>query len=543
MRGTRRTIPAVLGVAVALVACGCIGGTGTTAPPAGSSMRGDRSMAELLQPSARKHGGKGVSDVSGVAAAASATPSPTKKPKPSGSPGASKEPKTGGGPQASDPVLAAPTTRYGFPGSIILGRPTATSVAISLYSAKAMTAYVEYGRSSGVYPRRSGTIILKARTPGVITLTGLAPDAPTYYRVRYRVTGSSTFAAASQQSFRTQRAGGSAFTFAVEADPHIDVDGKMQPALLGAALSDVRSDRPDFLVDLGDTFLGDKFAQSASELAIQYANVRDYFGISGPSVPLFLANGNHEGEDGWALTGSADVLPVWAAKDRKAFYPVPSIGSFYSGSTEKAPYVGERDSYYAWEWGDALFVVLDPYTYTTTDPRKSGDIWDWTLGDDQYAWLQKTLSTSDAPYKFVFSHHVLGEGRGMVELAGLGEWGGHDKNGTDRFAAERPGWAMPVHDLFVKYGVTIFFQGHDHLYARQELDGVVYQEVPQPATTGNGFESAYTSGTVLPAPGTLRVGVAADGVTVEYIRSAVTSTGAPGPENGTVVTSYTIPRQ
>ncbi len=187
---------------------------------------------------------------------------------------------------------------------------------------------------------------------------------------------------------------------------------------------------------------------------------------------------------------------------------MPSIGSFYSGSTEKAPYVGERDSYYAWEWGDALFIVLDPYTYTTTDPRKSGDIWDWTLGDDQYAWLQKTLSTSDAPYTFVFSHHVLGEGRGMVELADLGEWGGQDKDGTDRFAAERPGWAMPVHDLFVKYGVTIFFQGHDHLYARQELDGVVYQEVPQPATTGDpANEGAYTSGTVLPAPGTLRVDV------------------------------------
>jgi hypothetical protein len=539
MRGSRRSMLAVLGITFALTASGCLGGTGTTATLDGSLLGGHASdaMGQLLRQAARSQVVRGVSD------AADPSPSATKKPKPSASPGASKEPKSGGGPQASDPVLAAPTTRYGFPGSAILGRPTATSAALSLYSAKALTVYVEYGRASGAYTARTKTIAMKARTPTVLTLTGLAPDALTYYRIRYRASGSTTFAAATQQSFRTQRAAGSSFTFAVDADPHIDVDKKTQPALLRAALTDIRADRPDFLIDLGDTFLGDKFAQSASELAFQYANVRDYFGISGPSVPLFLANGNHEGEDGWALTGSADVLPVWAAKDRKAFYPVPSIGSFYSGSTEKAPDVGERDSYYAWEWGDALFVVLDPYTYTTTDPRKSGDIWDWTLGDDQYAWLVKTLSTSDAPYKFVFSHHVLGEGRGMVELAGLGEWGGHGRNGTDRFAAERPGWAMPVHDVFVKYGVTIFFQGHDHLYARQELDGVVYQEVPQPATTGDpANEGAYTSGTVLPAPGTLRVRVGSTGVTVDYVRSAVTFSGTPAPENGTVVTSYSIPR-
>ena len=31
---------------------------------------------------------------------------------------------------------------------------------------------------------------------------------------------------------------------------------------------------------------------------------------------------------------------------------------------------------------------------------------------------------------------------------------------------------------------SIVFHGHDHLYARQDLDGIVYQEVPQPGTPG-----------------------------------------------------------
>jgi len=526
MRRSFRTALAALAVTTVLAAGGC------------AASAGPATLLDWSQRSGRvAHGGR--------MAQAAVEPAATIEPLPSRSPKAPKQPGVdgGGGPPASAPVPAAPVTRYGFPGSVIVGRPTATTAALSVLASTDLSVYAEYGKASGRYTARTPTIALTAGKPAALSLAGLAPNAVTYYRLRYRAKGATAFSAATQQAFRTQRAAGATFTFAVEADPHVDVDRKMQPALLRAALANIRAARPDFLVDLGDTFLGDKFAKSATELAIQYANVRNYFGITGPSVPLFLVNGNHEGEDGWALDGSADVLPVWAATARKAYYPVPSVGSFYSGSTVKAPHVGEVDSHYAWEWGDALFVVLDPYTYTTTDPRKSGDIWDWTLGADQYAWLEKTLASSDATYRFVFSHHVLGEGRGMVELADLGEWGGEDKNGTDRFAAERPGWAMPVHDLFVKYGVTIFFQGHDHLYARQELDGVVYQEVPQPATTGDpANEGAYTSGTVLPAPGTLTVTVASTGVTVKYIRSSVTSSGSPGPDNGAVVHAYTIPK-
>jgi hypothetical protein len=40
---------------------------------------------------------------------------------------------------------------------------------------------------------------------------------------------------------------------------------------------------------------------------------------------------------------------------------------------------------------------------------------------------------------------------------------------------------LPIHQLSVDNSVTVFFQGHDHLFARQELDGVVYQSLPNPA--------------------------------------------------------------
>jgi len=49
------------------------------------------------------------------------------------------------------------------------------------------------------------------------------------------------------------------------------------------------------------------------------------------------------------------------------------------------------------------------------------------MGDAQYRWFKKTLERSKARYKFLFAHHVLGTGRGAVELADLFEWGGRNR--------------------------------------------------------------------------------------------------------------------
>jgi hypothetical protein len=104
------------------------------------------------------------------------------------------------------------------------------------------------------------------------------------------------------------------------------------------------------------------------------------------SVPLYLILGNHEGEVGWGLDGTANNLAVMASNTRKLYYPNPLPNNFYSGNTEEEPFVGLRENYYAFEWGDALFVVLDPFWYTLKKPD-----WGWTLGPEQYNWFSKTL--------------------------------------------------------------------------------------------------------------------------------------------------------
>ena len=104
------------------------------------------------------------------------------------------------------------------------------------------------------------------------------------------------------------------------------------------------------------------------------------------------------------------------------------------------------------------------------------------------------------------------------------EWGGGNADGTWGFAEHRPGWDVPIHQLLVENHVTIFFHGHDHLFVKQDLDGIVYQEVPQPSyamydKTGSAEEYGYTHGDVLGGSGYLRVGVSPAAVTVEYVRS------------------------
>jgi hypothetical protein len=88
------------------------------------------------------------------------------------------------------------------------------------------------------------------------------------------------------------------------------------------------------------------------------------------------------------------------------------------------------------------------------------------------------------------------------------------------------------------------FHGHDHLYARQDLDGVVYQEVPQPGFPGNNrsrrspTEESYRSGTILGSSGYLRVKVSLDEATVEYVKTTSPAAGTSISEN--IAHRYTI---
>jgi hypothetical protein len=219
-----------------------------------------------------------------------------------------------------------------------------------------------------------------------------------------------------------------------------------------------------------------------------------------------------------------------------------------------------QENFYAWDWGDALFVVLDPYTYTAAKPHDlpldggpgTGDNWDWTLGYQQYAWLINTLEQSQATFKFVFIHQLTAGmttyGRGGVEaashaLGGMGsfEWGGESLSGVSEFDIWRHGWGRPIHQLLVDNNVGIVFKGHDHVFVKQELDGMIYQTCPQTTDTnyGQGHYAAggYQSGDMVNNAGYLRVTVSPTQADVEYVRVYLSGDG----QAGEVAYTYTVP--
>jgi hypothetical protein len=403
---------------------------------------------------------------------------------------------------------------------VILAQPTATSITASVRASTDRLGAIEFAREGSSKNETTARLAMKAGVPVNFALPGLVPNAAYTYRFVWWPKEGEPATRGEPRSFHTPRAAGHAFTFVIQADSHLDQG--VTPKAYEQTLANMVAARPDFLVDLGDTFMSDKYTDYR-DAAAHYVAQRYYFGLAGTQLPLYLVQGNHDAETGW-LSANAS----WAASQRLRWFPAVSPNAFYSsGATAALP-----RNYYAWRWGDALFVALDPFAFTSTKPSATSTSWAWTLGQEQYDWLTRTLESSTAKYTFVFLHHLVGgqgfEARGGAEASRFFEWGGANADGTAAFAQRRPGWALPIHDLFVKHRVSAVFHGHDHLYVNQVRDGIRYLEVPQPSfarenATASAADYGYASGVLLGSSGHIRVTVGPSRATVAYVRSRITA--------------------
>lgn len=433
---------------------------------------------------------------------------------------------------------------------IILGRPTNSSMEVRVLAYTRGEGYVRYRAVGDVSWQKSDAIEVKSEHPIGIVLSGLRSNTEYQYQWIFRASADEQEKASEVYSFHTCRPKGSSFAFSVTADSHLDENSS--GAVYTQTLRNALADRPDFHFELGDTFMTGKYIKP--ELARgQYLAQRYYLSHLCSSAPLFFVMGNHDGES--AGRGSM----VWATTTRKSLFPNPVPNDFYSGNVREEPDIGRPENYYAWHWGDAQFIVLDPFRYTTAKRRGASSQrseegpknaasanWYWTLGEEQYQWLKSELM-KPAKYRFVFIHHLVGGAiqnqRGGVEVASLWEWGGKNLEGEYEFDQYRGEWSKPIHQLLVDAGVSIVFHGHDHFFAKQELDGIVYQEVPQPShsragNTRNASEYGYLMGEFQPSSGYVRVRVEPDSVRVDYVRTYVES--ADDRRNGEVTYSYTL---
>jgi hypothetical protein len=510
------------------------------------------------------------------------------------------------------------TCALSFQGTELLGRPTDSSIILNAVADAGIEAYVEYGKASGVYSDKTAVVTADAEEPLEIQIDKLAPGTRYYYRLMYREKGAKgAFQPRREHAFQTRRPQADAFVFTVISDSHLGWNFN-NPTLYAIACQNVNYDQPDLHFDLGDTFrLTSLGTGDFDGVRRAYLAQRPYMGLFAHSTPVFLVLGNHEEEEAWNLDDAGENIseskPIMGVNARKRYYPNPIPDGFYSGNTDNSQKEIDGDhlkeDYYAFEWGCALFITLDPYWYTTVKPfvgtmggensdddTPPADRWRWTLGRNQYAWLKRTLEQSKAKYKFVMAHQVAGGGNvqgsaappngggrgrggangGMPGGAGGGRGngqggappnggmpggtggtggGGYGRGGKaatrdyewgaapEDFAANRPGWPSDksIHRLFVDNGVDIFFHGHDHVYAREEVDGMIYQECPFPANANYGYGfGVYQNdppGTIVkPNSGHLRVSVSPKKVTVDYVRAYLPGDGT----NGHVEYSYSI---
>ena len=418
------------------------------------------------------------------------------------------------------------TLSYSQEPYIMLGRATDKSVTVSILSAKNNTFFIRYGTQSGTLTSSTNVTTAPATVPSRVELSGLKPDTRYFYTLNYKLDNAAAYAISQEYSFHTQRAPGSSFIVVIEADEHL-YDKKGIKSLYEITLANQAKDNPDLMFSLGDTFGDDHTPDLTTSEDMKQLHL-DYIPLLSRichSIPFYFCLGNHEGENGYYLKqNNGENICVYGTEWRKYYYPNPYPDGFYTGNMKEEGFgIGLPENYYAFVWGDVHFIVLD--VYRECDESEKPQKWNWTLGETQYRWFKSTLENSTSRFKFVMAHHTRGQGRGGINTARAYEWGGYNgDNGTKyEFDTYRPGWGLPIHQLMVKHGVNIYFQGHDHLFAKEDLDGIVYQEVPMPSDTtyeiGVLANADAYSGVTLDGSGHIRLSVTPDCVTVDYVRS------------------------
>jgi hypothetical protein len=361
------------------------------------------------------------------------------------------------------PLVFAPTPT-GFGLSVVLRTGDPTTLAL-LFQADDLSAWTD-----------AGPPLSPAPDIAQWTVGGLASG----HRYTYRIVAPRGGDGIGQTplylgSAATAPPPGTPFTFAAIADSHIEprdpvppgetvVDdgyGEMEETLLDVT-AQVAAANPDFVINLGDMVDYHIFGfnappPDAAWARLGYLNYRRLLGDTVGHAAHFPVIGNWDGESG---CNSPDEI-ARSMSQRLLYAPGPGSDTYPEGGSANG-------DYYAFTWGDALFVTLNVMTYTPTCHLLSngpGLPDDWTLGAAQLAWLGQTLANATSKWRFLFIHHTDGGAAGDSDDSAYGRGGAQ---------AAHIGEQAVIQALMVQYGVQVFFYGHDHVFTDAVVEGVHY---------------------------------------------------------------------
>jgi hypothetical protein len=473
-------------------------------------------------------------------------------------------------------LIVSETFRDAFRGRELLCRPKPYSVEVNIIPREDADAYVEWGTDGITFPNATAPALIPGGAAHEFEITGLASDSRYYYRLVCRPQGDPTYETGPTRTFLSLPTAGGDARICVTADIHVTnttaLGLQTHLDLLRTSLDYMPTHAAEgyhMWLDLGDLVVlrPQRTVFDIEDTEQRYMQAREWIESIAHSLPFVFTRGNHEEVAGWDYDGTPDNVTVWSGINLVKYFPPPFPDEFYSGNTEVFPHIGLTGDYFSMRVGDVTLRGLDPYLYSTTRPHNahnqtggSKNCWDWELGDQQYLWLHDDLVQSPGVYNVASLHHLSScydrpgdwYGRGGIEIVDYAiqnrptfEWGGVDSLGVDQMATERPGYIYgPVHDMLVAAGNQVVLKGHDHFYARQQLDGMYYTTLPKPNDTGEhtgdlwGFRFACTYPDPLtveqPNSGFLSIVADPDGAAFEYIQ-----TYPPGGL-GTVLDSFTL---
>lgn len=352
----------------------------------------------------------------------------------------------------------------------VLSCPTETSIRIGALNEKGTAEAMLEVRKEGAASWDRPEPVVKVGDYEILnwTLKNLTGATRYEYRILLKRQGSEAFRPASAGSFRTQRKGPASYTALLMTDPHTgSFPLGSSPALtLDRVVQNVAPLNADFVLALGDNVAwrgSREFPQRSADGALAaYSQYRRQIGPLSAHCPHFGVIGNWEGESGKFPARNIEIV----AGVRQALLPAPNHQTYPQGGSE-------RQDYYAFSWGDALYIILNVQTYSLpSDPdhlpslmADVNQISEWTLGDKQMAWFEQTLKNATERYRFVCIHHTAGGNAGDALNTNYGR-GGPRAVGT--------GEQVKIHALMKKHKVQIFFYGHDHVFVDEVVDGIHY---------------------------------------------------------------------
>ena len=248
-----------------------------------------------------------------------------------------------------------------------------------------------------------------------ITLTGLAVGSRYYYQVTSSGTASDVY------HFKTAPADGTEFKMIVFGDNRPATDtAPVQPQEYSDLVDLVVAEEPHIVIMTGDYVLGVTDDHSHNLDAWErFTNITDRLGHY---APIYGVLGNH---DTSAYTGTLHLEYFFDAFE---MYDEPS-------------------PYFSFDYAGVHFTLLNSEEQYI-EGRITGA---------QYDWLVDDLTNTTNSMKFVFAHQPLYPLR-------------HIRSALDRNMTEM----KRLQQLFEDKNVTLFAAGHDHLFDRLTVNGVVH---------------------------------------------------------------------